>query len=349
MLYNILTLAENTFQCNTAGSGGVLYAYAYNTLTFSGNVFADSSADKDGGVLVIRRSTTNLTNNTLCGNMASIGGAVLCLSNSNISIQGSHNLQNNKAKFGGGIAAIECQIIIVGDFRLESNKASLGGGLYLEKSNTSGCGYFSNNSASEYGGGIYASESTLYFNEGIIFDRNSALNGGGLLLAEDSVLYLQPNTTIMFTNNSAGQRGGAIKVEDTNPLQTCPVNCHSSMIAFSKFKPKDTMKLKSISPTFLSYKMSQSTSQITQHLKQVGHYMVVPLTTAVLTYLTYDFNMNSSNTAAQGVVKCLSTSPVQTKNTWMYRQTHCTYVPVKTVSHTAVPLPLQDLYILEVK
>jgi len=145
----------------------------------------------------------NLTNNNLTGNVAhSIGGAVAS-SESNLSMHGSHILQYNQAQFGGGIAAVECKIILSGDFRLESNKATWGGGLYLEKSNTSGYGCFGNNSAREYGGGIYASGSKLYFKEHIIFDRNSAQNGGGLLLNEESKLFLQPNTTINFTNNSA--------------------------------------------------------------------------------------------------------------------------------------------------
>ena len=97
-------------------------------------------------------------------------------------------------------------------------------------SNISGYGYFGDNSANEYGGGIYASGSKLYFKERIIFDRNSAQNGGGLLLTEDSKLFLQPNTTIKFTNNSGWKKGGAIKVEDNDPLTNCAgISCQFSI------------------------------------------------------------------------------------------------------------------------
>ena len=54
-----------------------------------------------------------------------------------------------------------------------------------------------------------------------MFDGNSALNGGGLLLADDSKLYLRPNTTITFTNNFAQKKGGAIDVTSNNLLSHC--------------------------------------------------------------------------------------------------------------------------------
>ena len=231
---NTLTLSGNKCENNSGSYGGVLYTYSNNTLTLLENTFEANSADQDGGVLLVRQSTMNLANNNLTGNVAhSKGGAVFCLRNSILHMQGSHRLTNNSAHYGGGIAALESQIILAGDVSLENNKASFGGGIYVEKSNTSaGYGYFSTNSASEYGGGIYASGSILYLKEQIIFDRNSALtdDGGGLLLTEDSKLYLQPNTTVEFTNNYAKRRGGAIKVEGNDHLSNCAeVSCQFSI------------------------------------------------------------------------------------------------------------------------
>ena len=81
--------------------------------------------------------------------------------------------------------------------------------------------HFSSNFAISDGDAVYSSGSKLYFKQTITFIRNSALNGGGLLLTEGSQLYLQPNTTIHFTNNSAGKKGGAIKVEISSPLSYC--------------------------------------------------------------------------------------------------------------------------------
>ena len=109
------------------------------------------------------------------------------------------------------------------------------------------------------------------------------------------------------------------------------------------------MIVKLISLRLLSYKMSKSTSEITKHFKQEGHYTEDLLITAVLDYYNNEFQINSNHSAVQRVVKCLTTSRIQMKNLWIYHQTRGTSVRVKTVIHTAVSLPFQGLCIQEVK
>ena len=220
---NTVTLLDNTFQNNFAAfSGGVLYVYNDNVLNISDNNFERNSAIFDGGVLAIQQSTIILINNTLTGNTAkSDGGAVFCLSNSTLQVNGSNRLQNNTAEYGGAVAALGCQIVLAEDTMLENNTASYGGGLYSAQSKVSGCAHFKNNCAHRSGGGIYATRSDLYISQYITFVENSAQNGGGLLLDDDSKLYLQPNTSINFTNNFAQQKGGAIKVVKDNALSHC--------------------------------------------------------------------------------------------------------------------------------
>ena len=219
---NTLTLSENTFQNNSAdNSGGALTAYIDNILTLSDNTFQSNSAIY-GGALVVRQSTVKLTNNTLTENTAaSNGGAIFCISSCKLQVYGSHRLQNNRAQRGGAVAALGCQIVLTGDMVFENNTAYYGGGLYTVQSEVSGYASFSKNFAHRNGGGIYASRSNFYFKQCIMFDGNSALNGGGLHLADDSKFYLQPNTTINFTNNFVEKRGGAIKVANNNPLSHC--------------------------------------------------------------------------------------------------------------------------------
>ena len=144
-----------------------------------------------------------------------------CLSNCTLQVYGSHRLQHNTAQRGGAVAALGCKIVMAGDMILENNTAYYGGGLYAEQSEVSGYAYFSKNIGHRGGGGIFASRSDLYFKQYFTFDGNSALNGGGLLLADDSKFYLQPNTTITFTNNFAQKKGGAIEVGSNNPLSHC--------------------------------------------------------------------------------------------------------------------------------
>ena len=221
--YNILTLLVNKFLNNFAAvNGGVLLVYKENVLNISDNNFESNSAIISGGVLAVHQSIVLLMNNTLAGNTAgSHGGAVFCLSNGILQVNGSSRLQNNTAEYGGAVAALECQIVLAEDTIIENNTASYGGGLYSAQSKVSGCAHFNKNDAEISGGGIYATRSDLYITQHIRFVGNSAQNGGGLLLADDSELYLQPNTTIIFKNNSVQQKGGAIKVEKGNALGHC--------------------------------------------------------------------------------------------------------------------------------
>ena len=47
------------------------------------------------------------------------------------------------------------------------------------------------------------------------------MDGGGLLPSGDSKLLFQPSTAIHLISNSANSTGGAIKVEESNPLTYC--------------------------------------------------------------------------------------------------------------------------------
>ena len=85
---------------------------------------------------------------------------------------------------------------------------------------------FTSNSATEGGGGVYAAKSTFHFKGNITIMKNSATdgNGGGLLFSGESKFYLQPDTHMYFISNSAGSTGGAIKIEESNPLTYCFYN-----------------------------------------------------------------------------------------------------------------------------
>ena len=224
-IHNTVTISENTFQNNAADdSGGALYTSMNNILNLSQNTFDDNSAGFGGGALLVRQSSINLYNNNLTRNAARLyGGAIFCFSNSTLEILGYHKLKHNIAQYGGGIAALESQVTLAGDLLIENNNASFGGGLYVDQSqvNVSGHAHFSSNFANSDGGGIYSSGSSLYFKQHITFIKNSALNGGGLLFTEGSTLHLRSNTTIDFRNNFAEKKGGAIKVEQSNPLSYC--------------------------------------------------------------------------------------------------------------------------------
>ena len=227
---NTLTLTENTFLNNAARFGGVLAVYQNSTLTNMGSCFQNNGGIY-GGVLYTDESIVDLINNDFSNNTAQLmGGVIFCTASSKLSIQRNHRLWNNTAQYGGGVAAIDCQVTLAGHTSFENNTATYGGGLYADGShlNSSGWTDFINNTATKDGGGAYASRSVFSTEQGFTFEENSALNnGGGMMLTGDTKIYLQPNTRLNFTSNSAERKGGALMIQESNSLRFCAqLHCH---------------------------------------------------------------------------------------------------------------------------
>ena len=226
-----LTLIGNTFHNNSAGEGGALYISVGSTLGFTGNTFHNNSATGSGGSLLLQISNISLTDNNFTDSTASSGGAISAVESSNVILNGNNVIANNTAQYGGGITIVDSQLKLVGSVcTVQNNTASYGGGLYVHNTSISGSATFNANSATEGGGGIYASRSTFYFMGHTTFMENSAIDGGGLLLSDDSKFYLQPNTHVYFTSNSAKRNGGAIKVEESNPITYCTKTYNSDCL-----------------------------------------------------------------------------------------------------------------------
>ncbi len=217
---SIINLTRNTFQNNTAcDSGGAQYMYD-GTLHSVGNHFQNSHA-AFGGTLHVYKSHAALTDDCFSDSYAQFqGGAVLVTVDSIVDM---HNItiENNEAKYGGGMAAVDSQLKVF-ENAFQNNRARYGGGLYVHNTEFNGTAIIAKNSASEGGGGIYASMSTFSFMDNTtIITKNSAKDGGGLLLSGDSKLYQKSGSAVHFTSNSAMSTGGAIKVEESDPLTYC--------------------------------------------------------------------------------------------------------------------------------
>ena len=216
-----LTVMNNTFQNNSAGEdGGVLYVDNNLYFVITGNIFQKNSANL-GGIIYMTGGSINITNNTFTDSTAVVGGAIFMTDNSTVNMYGSNIIENNTAQYGGGIAALNSQLQLFNTV-FENNTASYGGGLYARNTECNGNALFTKNVAFEGGGAIYASKSTFFWTENTtIIKSNSAIDGGGLLLSDDSKLYLPPNIALHLISNHANRTGGAIKVEESNPLTYC--------------------------------------------------------------------------------------------------------------------------------
>ena len=221
---NTVTFTENTFLNNAASFGGVLSVFQNSILNIMGNCFYNN-VGLHGGVLYTHQSIMYSINNNFSNNTAQLmGGVIFCTASSNLSIQRNHRLWNNTAQYGGGVAAIDCQVTLAGHTSFENNTATYGGGLYADGSHLHSSGWtsFNKNLATKDGGGAYASRSVFSTEQGVTFQENSALNnGGGMMFIGDSKIYLQPNTYLNFTSNSAKQKGGALMIQESNSLSFC--------------------------------------------------------------------------------------------------------------------------------
>ncbi len=205
--------------CGTNDSGAV-YIGSVQHSHISNCAFQNNSASY-GGALAVHGSSSRLrlTDNTFQNNHAHSGGALAAI-DSTLSLTGNTFQDNSADSAGGAIAAFNSQLAPVEDTTFENNKANYGGGLYVYNTEFNGSALFTENSANEGGGSVYAYRSIFLFKHTTIVN-NSARDGGGLLLSSDSKLYIGSGIVLHLTNNSATRTGGAIKVEDNNPYATC--------------------------------------------------------------------------------------------------------------------------------
>ena len=104
-----LKLKGNTFQNNSAHSGGAMYAGLGN-YTLISNAFQNNSAADEGGALTLGFSFTILNNNTFTNNDAPMGGAIYAAEGHNVKMYGRNIIRNNTAQYGGGILSLNCDL-----------------------------------------------------------------------------------------------------------------------------------------------------------------------------------------------------------------------------------------------
>ena len=149
-----------------------------------------------------------------------LGGAILAITISNLRMY-SIKIENCRAEYGGGIAAMGSKLELLETTIIDNNTAIFGGGVYAYSTQLNISAIITSNSVNDGGGGIYAARSSLSFTETTEIINNSATVGGGLLLSGDSKFLLHPHMTLHLTSNHARKNGGAIKVEESNPLTYC--------------------------------------------------------------------------------------------------------------------------------
>lgn len=207
---------------------GAIYALDSGSVGMLGGDFTLTNS----GTLTLKNNKADGVTNSAIGT----GGAISSTGKIDITNTGSLTFDGNEATgtggFGGAIAAVE-NITISGNgtHTFSSNKATTNGGAIFSQSGhvsiTSGAGSatFNGNQAgtaglnASGGGAIYASQVTLNKTGGgnITFTNNKAGEFGGAIL-----IYNAPTSSVAnsingatFTTNESGKRGGAIYIVNT--------------------------------------------------------------------------------------------------------------------------------------
>ncbi len=216
-----LNLTRNIFKRNSAETeGGGLFVHYNNTINLTRNIFQSNSATLGGSLYVGLKYSVTLNDDYFTDSYGKLGGAILAADNSKVKMS-TVVIENSRAQYGGGIAALDSKLELLERTIIDNNTANFGGGLYAYASKVHINANFTNNSAKDGGGGIYASEGNFSFTGNTTIRNNVAFNGGGLLLSVDSKLLLHPDMTVHLTSNHAKKTGGAIKVEESNRLTYC--------------------------------------------------------------------------------------------------------------------------------
>ena len=242
--YSALNFNGNTtFKQNSAVSkdGGGISIWN-SALNFTGSTsYRNNSAKRIGGGICALYSHLNSTGNTTFqNNTALLGGGMYtkkCIlyitENSRDNIMwkdsGGYNsftlifMDNFALIHGGAVYTKDSTLSIGGHNTFSGNSAQYyGGGICSENSTLkfSGSTHFSSNSGQLQGGGIYGLGASMYFSGNNSFTGNTAVRGGGEYLV-DSFNFLSQNTVITMDSNNATEYGGAVYVEDSDPLSYC--------------------------------------------------------------------------------------------------------------------------------
>ena len=229
-----------------AEKGGAIYTYSYQQSESIVNIYGGSicgSTAVNGGGLYLAHSEANgefvpmvyMHGGAIEDNKATENGGGVYIEGDKsgwfgIHMSGGAIRKNSAAGNGGGIYSFFGRNIFITDGEISENTAANGGGMYLNKYNPSGIkgllemggGKVINNTATENGGGIYATN--VAFVPGstgapgfrnVEISGNNAKNGGGIYAEAGTYGNIIDS---IIKNNRATESGGGIYLK-INDLQ----------------------------------------------------------------------------------------------------------------------------------
>ena len=227
---------KNNSAIGTNTIGGGVHALR-SILHFTGNTAFSLNNSTIGGGLNLWYSTLNLIGaSSFRNNSAATGGGISARSSTmKVAAKGSENFTENSSRscssfmdnsaqlHGGGLYTKISTLLFEGCISFTGNSALYFGGGMCSRNSTvmfSGNTSFTSNTGQLKGGGMYGLGTSLYLSGNSSFTANTAAKGGGQYL-ENSFNYLSRNATLTMDSNRATAYGGAVYVEDSDPISYC--------------------------------------------------------------------------------------------------------------------------------
>lgn len=213
-----------TFNANVAEQGGGLYGYDA-TITVLQSDFIDNTAELFGGGIYVTGTGGKLTlvSCNLTGNGSENGGA-LCSYTIATDIFTCNFRDNSATEYGGAIylhSETDPAYFTINDSSVFGNSAKNGGGVSMHASGPVALwrSFFTDNLATEFGGGLFVSNSTPAVYSCVLAGNKAYQTGGGIFASNQSsaVLY---QSTVADNTALASNGGGGIDVYSTAELIT---------------------------------------------------------------------------------------------------------------------------------
>ncbi len=205
-----LTIGEEGGEGPTIeGNGDTRYPLYETNKTRGGVILVD------GGSLTMNAGTVQ--KGAIGGSSAAYGGGIAVIGGDGFTMNGGTITQNiNKksgSRYGGGVSVEKANFTMNGGEISGNTSGSYGGGVYVGGLAAAKAqvkienGVITKNTANSYGGGLYVTSCEVITDQAT-FSGNTATSWGGAVYAHFSTAMTFNNTS--FTDNTAGNRGGAI-------------------------------------------------------------------------------------------------------------------------------------------
>ena len=211
-----LHLSHLTLTNGTGASGGAIYATDAVVTVTSCTILHNTGVH--GGGVFLENALLETDHSSFADNTASKSGGALYMEASNVTVGATVLFQRNGASFGGALyVGRSSNLTLAGDnISLANNTASVfGGGLYAYQST----GYLTGNAAlvgntAEFGGAIFTDNGSFSIIGDMLLSNNFAGDSGGAFYGGLSVFDIAG--TIICDNNSALFGGGGLNLWASN-------------------------------------------------------------------------------------------------------------------------------------